>query len=45
MGLGGGFQGSLTARDNVKFIARVHGMEGEQVKDIVRYVEEFAEIG
>jgi capsular polysaccharide transport system ATP-binding protein len=45
VGLGGGFQGSLTARDNVKFIARVHGMEGEQVKDIVRYVEEFAEIG
>ena len=45
VGLGGGFQGSLTARENVKFIARVHGMEGQQIKDIVRYVEDFAEIG
>lgn len=45
VGLSGGFQGSLTARDNVKFVARVHGMEGQQIKDIVRYVEDFAEIG
>lgn len=45
VGLSGGFQGSLTGRENVKFIARVQGFTGEALKDRVRYVEEFAEIG
>lgn len=45
VGLAGGFQGSLTARENVKFVARVYGAEGERMKDIVNYVEQFAEIG
>ena len=45
VGLSGGFQGSLTARENVKFVARVYGAEGQSLRDIVKYVEDFAEIG
>lgn len=45
VGLSGGFQGSLTGRQNVKFICRVYGAEYEQMRKKVAYVEEFAEIG
>nr|WP_298410331.1 ABC transporter ATP-binding protein [uncultured Halomonas sp.] len=44
IGLAGGFQGSMTGRQNVKFVARVHGA-GPQVSEVIRRVEEFAEIG
>lgn len=45
VGLSGGLQGSLSARDNVKFVSRVYGYTGEDMVEKVRYVEEFAEIG
>ena len=45
VGLSGGLQGSLTARDNVKFVARVYGYTGKEMQEKVRYVEEFADIG
>ncbi|MGW9063181.1 ABC transporter ATP-binding protein [Achromobacter animicus] len=45
VGLSGGFQGSMTGRENVKFVARVYGAEGERMTEVVREVEEFAEIG
>lgn len=45
VGLSGGFQGSLTARENVKFVARVYGAEGSKLREIVSYVRDFAEIG
>ncbi|KXA74049.1 ABC transporter ATP-binding protein [Bordetella hinzii LMG 13501] len=45
VGLSGGFQGSLTGRENTKFVARVYGASGERMKQVIRYVEEFAEIG
>lgn len=45
VGLSGGFQGSMTARENVKFVARVHGAEGAKMREIIQYVEDFAEIG
>ncbi|TWO31405.1 ABC transporter ATP-binding protein [Campylobacter lanienae] len=45
VGLAGGFQSSLSARDNVKFVARVYGYRGEALEEKVRYIEEFAEIG
>ena len=45
VGLSGGFQGSLSARENVKFIARTQGFRGKEMQEKVRYVEEFAEIG
>lgn len=45
VGLSGGFQGSMTGRQNVKFVCRVHGAEGEVMSQLVKYVENFAEIG
>lgn len=45
IGLSSVFQGSLTGRENVKFVARVHGVDQAHIREIVRYVEEFAEVG
>lgn len=45
VGLSGGLQGSLSARDNVKFVCRVYGCKGEALREKVAYVEDFAEIG
>jgi len=44
VGLSGGFQGSLSARENVKFIARTQGFRGQELQNKVAFVEEFAEI-
>lgn len=43
--LSGGFQRSLTARQNVRFVARLYVNTEEEVEYVVRFVEEFAEIG
>ncbi|OZI56398.1 ABC transporter ATP-binding protein [Bordetella genomosp. 4] len=45
VGQSGGFQGSLSARDNVKFVCRIYGFVGEEMTRRVRYVQDFAEIG
>ena len=45
VGLRGGMQKNLTGRDNVKFVCRVYGLRGQQMREKIRYVEEFAEIG
>ena len=45
VGLSGGFQGSMTGRENIKFVCRVYGAEGDSMREKVRYVQEFAEIG
>nr|WP_238348822.1 ABC transporter ATP-binding protein [Pseudomonas sp. SWRI67] len=45
VGLTGGFQGSMTGRDNIKFVCRIYGATGEAMREKVRYVQEFAEIG
>lgn len=45
VGLAGGFQGSMTGRDNIKFVARIYGATGESMREKMRYVEEFAQIG
>ncbi|WP_256559932.1 MULTISPECIES: ABC transporter ATP-binding protein [Pseudomonas] len=45
VGLTGGFQGSMTGRDNIKFVCRVYGATGEAMREKVRFVQEFAEIG
>ncbi|MGP5713086.1 ABC transporter ATP-binding protein [Vreelandella alkaliphila] len=45
VGLSGGMQKNMTARQNVKFVARVHGSSSEDVKRVIKYVEDFAEIG
>lgn len=44
VGLAGGFQGSLTGRENVKFVARLYATRDE-LKEKVAFVEEFAELG
>jgi capsular polysaccharide transport system ATP-binding protein len=45
VGLMGGMQMNLTGRDNVKFVCRIHGVRGAAMRDKMRYVEDFAEIG
>ncbi|GGB46287.1 polysialic acid transport ATP-binding protein KpsT [Oceanisphaera marina] len=44
IGLSGGFQSSMTGRQNVKFVARVQG-GGLNVQRIIDAVEDFAELG
>lgn len=44
IGLAAGLQGSMTGRQNVKFVARMHGTEYD-VKSIIERVQDFAEIG
>lgn len=44
MGFGGGLQGSMTGRQNAKFVARIHGLEHE-IPRILQQVQDFAEIG
>lgn len=45
VGLSGGFQGSMTGRENIKFVSRVYGAVGEAMRQKVAYVEDFAQIG
>lgn len=45
IGLTGGFQGSMTGRQNVQFVARVHGGGGRSNREVIEFVEAFAEIG
>ena len=45
VGLSSGLQGSLTARDNVRFVCRLYGATGEAMQEKIRFVQEFAEIG
>ncbi|EOX8193654.1 ABC transporter ATP-binding protein [Escherichia coli] len=44
VGLAGGFQGSLTGRENVKFVARLYAKQ-EELKEKIEFVEKFAELG
>lgn len=45
VGLAGGFQGSMTGRENIKFVCRIYGATGDAMREKIRYVQEFAEIG
>lgn len=44
MGLAGGFQGSMTGRQNVKFVCRIYGKSQEKIREAVISVQEFAEL-
>lgn len=44
MGFGGGLQGSLTGRQNTKFVCRLHGAEHEMAERLER-IQAFADIG
>ena len=43
--LSGGFQGSLTARQNVRFVARLYLSHEDDVDRVIEFVESFADIG
>ncbi len=45
VGLMGGMQSSLTGRENVKFVCRIHGLRGDEMREKVRYVQSFADVG
>jgi capsular polysaccharide transport system ATP-binding protein len=45
MGLAGGFQGSMTGRQNVKFVCRIYGKSDYEIQQAIASVEAFAEIG
>ncbi|HWG05773.1 MAG TPA: ABC transporter ATP-binding protein, partial [Beijerinckiaceae bacterium] len=42
LGLAGGFHPLMTGRENVKFVARAYG---EDVRKVIDFVEDFAELG
>ena len=44
MGFGGGLQGSLTGRQNAKFVCRIHGHE-DDIPDRLAFIQEFTELG
>jgi capsular polysaccharide transport system ATP-binding protein len=44
IGLAGGFQGTMTGRQNVKFVARIHG-NTRRIDEVIAFVQDFAEIG
>ncbi|WP_250459768.1 ABC transporter ATP-binding protein [Microbulbifer litoralis] len=45
MGLSGGFQGSMTGRENAAFVCGLHGIWGREKRKVLGRVQEFAEIG
>lgn len=45
VGLSGGLHGTMTGRENIKFVSRIYGAEGDAMRQKVAYVEDFAEIG
>lgn len=45
VGLSGGFNANLTARENVQFVCRIHGAWGADLREKVRFVQAFADIG
>jgi len=45
MGLAGGFQGSMTGKQNVKFVCRVFNKSEKEIKEIIEFVKEFSELG
>jgi len=45
MGVGGGFQGNMTGRANVKFVCRIYGRSKKEIEESVNFVKEFSELG
>lgn len=44
LGLAGGYQGSLTGRQNTKFVSRIHGVHHD-LERTLEFVRDFAELG
>jgi capsular polysaccharide transport system ATP-binding protein len=45
MGLSGGFQGSMTGRQNVKFVCRIFNKNEEEIQKVIAFVLDFSELG
>jgi capsular polysaccharide transport system ATP-binding protein len=45
MGLAGGFQGSMTGRQNVKFVCRIFGKNDDEINRAIDFVKDFSELG
>ena len=45
LGLGIGFQGSLTGRQNIDFVCQINGLNQEQRDQVLEHVINFAELG
>jgi len=45
MGLSGGFQASMSGRQNCKFVCRIYAKNAEDTARIIAYVLEFSELG
>jgi capsular polysaccharide transport system ATP-binding protein len=45
LGLSGGFQGSLSGTQNAKFIARIHGVDEDALRQRIGFIREFSELG
>lgn len=45
MGLTGGVQGSLTGKENAKFVCRIYSRSEDEMKEMLRFVKEFSELG
>ena len=43
LGLASGFQGSMTGRENCRFVCRIHG--GSNFKEVENFVQDFSELG
>jgi len=45
LGLSGGVHGSMTGRQSVRFVCRVHGVPEQDIPDYEEYVLDFSELG
>ena len=45
VGLAGAAQGSLTGRQNAKFVCRIHGCDRDETSEKVAFVESFSDLG
>ncbi len=45
LGLGGGFVGNMTGKQNVKFVCNLYGLSKEDTRDVIAYVKDFSELG
>lgn len=45
MALSGGYQGSLSGRDNARFVCRVYGKSEEEVEQALTFIHDFSELG
>lgn len=45
IGLTGGLQGSLSGRDNARFVCRIHAEGGSATRELLAWIQEFSGIG